>query len=460
MHKMKAYFKDNLKNNQMKKIIYTAILFLCCTMGTYSQANLLSNPGFEIEDSEGGPEGWVNLTPEGGAPEIVTGRVHEGNRSLKINSTGTVLRQGIIQYIAVTPGKQYNLSVWCNVESHGAASSFYLSYTYMDEDGNNLNNGGQITGTNMLSNMVGSSSSYPSSDEALNTWEEITLQTGEPVPEPVAYIVFILRTMRTVTAYIDHASLTEVGASTKQDQTISGLSDLSKTTGDADFELTATASSGLAVSYTSSNPFVATVSGSTVHIVAAGTTSITASQAGNDDYNAAPNAYATLVVTEAPAVKQDQSISGLSDISNTAGDADFNLSAVARSGLAVSYASSNPAVATVSGSTVHIVAAGETNITASQAGNDEYNAAPDVTVKLTVSAGSGIDKVQMQLPVRVVGGQLIVNALSGLRVDVYNAQGIKLQSQIAVSDETVFEGLPSGRVLIVRSGKSAAKVIL
>ncbi len=75
-----------------------------------------------------------------------------------------------------------------------------------------------------------------------------------------------------------------------------------KTVGDAAFNLTSTASSGLAVTYASSNTTVATVSGSTVTILAAGTTSITASQAGNTNYNAATNVSRTLTVNPAPAI--------------------------------------------------------------------------------------------------------------------------------------------------------------
>ena len=53
------------------------------------------------------------------------------------------------------------------------------------------------------------------------------------------------------------------------------------------FALTATATSGLPVSYASSNPAVATVSGDTVTITGVGTTTITASQAGNANYDPA-----------------------------------------------------------------------------------------------------------------------------------------------------------------------------
>jgi len=69
----------------------------------------------------------------------------------------------------------------------------------------------------------------------------------------------------------------------------------------------------------------------------------------------------------------------------TSTDAPFTLTATASSGLAVSYASSNTAVATISGSTVTIVGVGSTTITASQAGDLNYNAATSVNQNLTVN---------------------------------------------------------------------------
>jgi hypothetical protein len=66
--------------------------------------------------------------------------------------------------------------------------------------------------------------------------------------------------------------------------------------GAAAFPLSATASSGLPVSYTSSSPGVATVSGNTVTITGAGSTLITASQAGDAMYLPATNVSQTLRV--------------------------------------------------------------------------------------------------------------------------------------------------------------------
>jgi len=82
----------------------------------------------------------------------------------------------------------------------------------------------------------------------------------------------------------------------KQNQTISFGTLSGVTYGDAPFNLTATASSGLSVVYSSSNANVATVSGNTVTIVGPGTTTITADQSGNSTYNAANPVGQTLSV--------------------------------------------------------------------------------------------------------------------------------------------------------------------
>ena len=73
----------------------------------------------------------------------------------------------------------------------------------------------------------------------------------------------------------------------KQDQTITFSALGAKTYGDADFSVSATASSGLPVSFAASGN--CTVSGSTVHITAAGGCTVTASQGGNSAYNPAPD---------------------------------------------------------------------------------------------------------------------------------------------------------------------------
>ena len=73
----------------------------------------------------------------------------------------------------------------------------------------------------------------------------------------------------------------------KQNQTISFDTPADRTFGDPPFTLSATASSGLAVSYISLTPVACSVAGSTVTILQAGSCTIRASQAGDGGYNPA-----------------------------------------------------------------------------------------------------------------------------------------------------------------------------
>jgi hypothetical protein len=165
-------------------------------------------------------------------------------------------------------------------------------------------------------------------------------------------------------------------------QTITFNSLPAKLTTDPSFNLTATASSGLPVSYSSATPSVASVSGNTVTINGQGSTVITASQAGDANWAAATSVDQTQVVNTASGQSQTITFNPLSN--STYGDATFNLTASSTSGLTVSYQSSNTNVATVTGNTVTIVGAGATSITASQSGDGTYAPATPVSQTLTV----------------------------------------------------------------------------
>lgn len=155
-----------------------------------------------------------------------------------------------------------------------------------------------------------------------------------------------------------------------------------KQIGDLPFNPGATASSGLGITYSSSNLSVATSAGSNVTILSVGTSDITARQAGNGIY--APARY-TRTLTVNPLSKTDQTITFGVLPDKTYGDADFAITASASSGLSVSFSSDNPAVATVSAGLVHITGAGTAVITASQNGDGNYNAASPIPQTLTVS---------------------------------------------------------------------------
>jgi hypothetical protein len=91
-----------------------------------------------------------------------------------------------------------------------------------------------------------------------------------------------------------------VSSSSLSPQSITFNSPVTQTYGVAPITLTATASSGLAVSYTPNTPAVCSVSGSTATMLNAGSCSITASQPGNSTYAAATPVEDTFIVNPAP----------------------------------------------------------------------------------------------------------------------------------------------------------------
>ncbi len=96
------------------------------------------------------------------------------------------------------------------------------------------------------------------------TAEITALQTGNGTFAPARYI-------RTITV-------------NKADQTITFQNPGIKTFGDPDFSAVAVSSTGLPVTFSSADPSIAQVSGNIIHITGAGTTEITASQAGSNLY--------------------------------------------------------------------------------------------------------------------------------------------------------------------------------
>ena len=124
----------------------------------------------------------------------------------------------------------------------------------------------------------------------------------------------------------------------KQNQTITFNSISAKNFGDAPFQLSATASSNLPVTYSSSNTTVATISGSTVTLVGVGSANITAAQAGNATNFAATDVVQALVVNKGANVVTFAALPA-----KTFGDATFSLTACA----AVMLALPTPARVTV-----------------------------------------------------------------------------------------------------------------
>src|SRR5262249_51511810 len=140
------------------------------------------------------------------------------------------------------------------------------------------------------------------------------------------------------------------------------------------YTVSASASSGLAVTFTidASAASVCSVSGSTVSFIGVGTCVIDADQAGNANYNAAPQAQQSFAVSKA-----DQTINFTSTAPSNAlvGGPTYTVTAAATSGLTVTFTidASAASVCTISGATVSFIGGGMCVIDANQAGSANYN---------------------------------------------------------------------------------------
>jgi uncharacterized delta-60 repeat protein len=170
----------------------------------------------------------------------------------------------------------------------------------------------------------------------------------------------------------------------KSDQTITFDEIPDKVFGDAPFVLNASASSGLPVVFVSQNPDIATITDNTVTILKAGQVSIKALQDGNENFSPAEPIERTLTLHKADQIITfdeipEKEIESLSE-SNT-----FTISCTTSSGLAAIVVSADESIASVDGLSVTMFKAGEVLLTATQAGNENYNAAQSASQLLTIT---------------------------------------------------------------------------
>ena len=152
--------------------------------------------------------------------------------------------------------------------------------------------------------------------------------------------------------------------------------------------VSATASSGLAVSYSSTTPTVCSVDSNSglVTNITSGNCIIAADQAGDTNYAPAPQVTQTISL----AIDPNQTITFGAAPSLTLYGHGV-VSATVSSGLAASFSSTTPTVCSVNSSTGEVsdLTTGDCIIAADQAGDAYHFAAPQVTQTLTVTAWSG-----------------------------------------------------------------------
>lgn len=197
--------------------------------------------------------------------------------------------------------------------------------------------------------------------------------------------------------------------------------------GGAAVALAATASSGLAVTFSSATPDVCSVNGTGVTLVGAGLCTVTADQPGNGSYEPAPQVTRSFSVRALGATAQSIVFPAIPD--QTIGGT-LSLNPNASSGLPVTLRSATPATCSVSGDpaagySVALVGAGQCTLSADQPGGDIYASAARVTQSFTVTTGSTAQSISFPAiadqPDTVAAVALNAMASSGLAVQYSSA---------------------------------------
>jgi hypothetical protein len=171
---------------------------------------------------------------------------------------------------------------------------------------------------------------------------------------------------------------------------------------DAGFELGASASSGLPITYSTSTPEVCSVIGSTLNLRGAGVCSVNAA-AGSELWTAA-SAQRTFSVS-----LSSQTLTFVAPGDHVMTDDPFTLDATSTSGLPVAFSSSTPGVCTVDGSTVTVSGAGTCTVTASA--SDDLWSAASVERSFAVTPAA----------VPIATQQIRFNAIAGLALSRHTA---------------------------------------
>ena len=286
------------------------------------------------------------------------------------------------------------------------------------------------------------------------------------------------------------ATVSQSYAIVQANQAISFTPSTSGTVGDT-ITLSATGGkSGNAVTFASNTTAICTVSGNTLSLIAAGTCTVVANQAGNGNYNAAPSVTANITVSEL--VQQEQNITlQLTPATGIVGDKITVTTTGDASNNPVNLQVSTTDTCSLQGTTLTLLKEGTCTVNATQAGDTQYlegSASTGLTVETdkaqfsaTVSSnkdGSGqltqvsqIDTVNIQLKVTAAPKDVGKTADLFLTVkmgdsqyilteqgwDVWDAVTLKRAKQVTLTADAqaipVFSGqLPIAGILEFQAG--------
>ncbi|MEO9966820.1 MAG: T9SS type A sorting domain-containing protein [Reichenbachiella sp.] len=268
--------------------------------------------------------------------------------------------------------------IFPNTYTIQSGDKFYISFYNPNEADNwqlkmDLSTSGAATWIGESSHAVRASSGWNEVEVDLATYvgEDLTKVTIYPSAAESKSVYYD-------EIYINDQSLLEFTVNAPY-QRVEFQTIIEKTFGDAAFTLSATASSGLGLSYSVvSGPIM--ITGSEVTITGAGEATIAADQAGNGEYNAASQETQTFTI-----LKADQTIT-IEAITDrlTSETSPIIINATTDSGLELTYSISGPA--TIDGNTLTLDGtSGTVSVMVNQAGDANYNAATESSTSFNVS---------------------------------------------------------------------------
>jgi hypothetical protein len=276
-----------------------------------------------------------------------------------------------------------------------------------------------VTVTGAPTPTITQSGTLPSGVNFMDNGDGTATLSGIPASGTVGTYPITFMASNTAGSANQNFTLTVIKAS--QTITFTSTAPSGAMVGGPTYNVTATATSGLAVSFTidGSASSVCTISGSTVSFIGAGTCVINANQPGNGDYNAAPQAQQSFAVA-----KGNQTITFTSTAPSDASyqGPTYTVTATASSGLTVTFTidASATSVCSITGSTVSFIGTGTCVINANQAGNANYNPAPQVQQSFPVAKANQTITFTSSPPAQpTVGGPtytVTATATSGLTV--------------------------------------------
>ncbi len=249
--------------------------------------------------------------------------------------------------------------------------------------------------------------------------------------------------------YASASDVTQTLTVNKASQAITFAALPLKNYNDADFDPGATASSGLLLSYTSSDPSVATIVNGKVHIVAEGTVTITASQGGNTNYNAAADVSQTVKIIFTLPVSNFK-ISSTSETCKTSNNGLITITAVKPLNYTAAITGNSLTVPpyNFTGSLeIKNLSAGTYTVCITVAGQSAYKQCYDINITepKDLALYSTIDKSVNKISLNLEGASLYKIELNGIRYQTSQSQItlplLKGDNRLKVSTDKVCQGV-------------------